>query len=404
MEQTRRVVVVGAGASGMAAAIAAAVSGASVCLLEAHAKPGRTVMASGNGRCNFANADLAPERYNDPAFVSRVMGDDPLGRILDFFEHLGLWWSSDGEGRLYPRSRAAASVLDALTGALARAGVDMRLGTRVVGLERRGGIWAVRCDGLTDVPADAVVWAAGGGTAEIPVRDAGLPGVAERPVLCPLALDPRPPKSLDGVRIACAVELRSGKTRVDRSEGEVLFRPYGISGIVVFDLSRIALPGDTVALDMLPDVGEDHLRAILARRCDERGGELGTPSGRLTFLDGALHPKLARCLMAGVCGEDGRRTLDGRAIGRLAQTLKSWEFGVAGTADESHAQVTRGGLALDAFDPMSLAARGCGGLYACGEALDVDGACGGYNLAWAWVSGMVAGVAAARGTEAAQTC
>ena len=213
MNDNRRVTVVGAGASGMAAAIAAAVSGAHVYLLEANAKPGRKVMASGNGRCNFAHVDLSPGRYNDPAFVAAAMGQDPLQPILDFFTQLGLWYRCDDDGRLFPRSRAAASVLDVLLAGMREHGVELRLDSRVVCLghnpARRDGYF-IELDSGERIVSDSVVWAAGGGSAQTPARCLGLPLIEERPALCPLACSPRPPKSLDGVRVNCAVELWEG--------------------------------------------------------------------------------------------------------------------------------------------------------------------------------------------------
>ena len=397
MNDTHRVVVVGAGASGMAAAIAASVSGAHVCLLEALPKAGRTVMASGNGRCNFANADLSPERYNAPSFVAATMGADPLEPILAFFGNLGLWWCSDDEGRLYPRSRAAASVLDVLLAGLDAYGVDLRLEARVEGVRRGrvrdGAPWVVELESGERLGCDAVVWAAGGGSAGVPERCLDLPRTPERPALCPLALDPKPAKALDGVRVNCAVELWDGSSCVTRQEGEVLFRPYGVSGIVVFDLSRLAYAGDRLVLDLLPDTEEAELVEVLERRMGYLSGRLDSSQGRLSFLDGALHPKVARHVMECHFGRDGRRAVDPV---RLAHQLKCWEFAVKGAADEAHAQVTQGGLDLAAFDPQTLESRRALGFFACGEALDVDGACGGLNLSWAWSSGMVAGVAAAR--------
>lgn len=391
-----RVVVVGAGASGMAAALAAGASGArGVVLLEALAAPGRSVLRSGNGRCNFANADLSPERYNAPAFVARAMGDDPLAPVLEMFESLGLWYVSDGQGRLFPRSRAASSVLDALLDGLREQGARVQCGSRVVRAEPGpAGRWALEVEGSGAVEADALVWAAGGGSAGALAAGTGLAVVPERPALCPLACSPRLPKALDGVRAACAVELRGPRGEfVAREEGEVLFRRYGLSGIAVFDLSRLARRGDAAVVDLVPDVSEEELARVLERRAARLSARLAAPEGRLAFLDGALHPALARFFMEGACGAAGERRVDAR---RLARSLKGWELAVEGPAGEGQAQVVQGGLELSSFDPATLAAKGARGLFACGEALDVDGACGGYNLAWAWSSGMVAGVSAAR--------
>lgn len=390
----RSVVVVGAGASGMAAAIAAAQTGAQVCVLEKAPKAGRSVMASGNGRCNFANADLSPERYNDPAFVAAAMGSDPLAPILDLFGALGLWYVSDDEGRLFPRSRAAASVLDVLLAGMAERGVELRLETPVQAVASHSpGCWRIECASQAPMTCDALIWAAGGGTAAIPAVGARLPQTPERVALCPLACEPRPGKALDGVRVSCVATLLDRGTLVAERTGEVLLRPYGLSGIAIFDLSRLAHPGDTVALDLLPDVGEAALADLLEERVGRLSTRCATDAGRLGFLDGALHPKVGRFFMERVCGRAGECPIDSR---RLAHLIKNWEFRVEGLADQTHGQVTQGGLATSAFDPRTLEATAAPGLFACGEALDIDGECGGLNLAWAWSSGMVAGVAAAR--------
>ena len=168
-----------------------------------------------------------------------------------------------------------------------------------------------------------------------------------------------------------------------------------MSGIVVFDLSRMARRGDGLVLDLLPEISLDELVELLENRQTIRRPRLNTPAGRLAFLDGALHPKLARHLMERCTGPDGRRPF---TCQELASLIKSWKFEVLGPADESHAQVIQGGLDVSVVEPLSMSVRACPGLYVCGEALDIDGECGGLNLAWAWSSGMVAGVSAARRT------
>lgn len=401
----RRVVVVGGGASGLTAAISAAQAGARVSVLEAAPKVGRSILASGNGRCNFANADLSPVHYNDARFVSAVMSDDPLATILAFFDGLGLWSCADSEGRLYPRSRAASSVLDVLRARLDDLGVAVHTDTRVCGLEQRAGGkghaagWRIELERGKAVEADAVIWAAGGGSAGLPCTRLGLPYVEERPALCPLATKRGPVKGLDGVRAQCEVSLVAEGSVIARKSGEVLFRPYGLSGIVIFDLSRDARPGDTLRLNFMPNVSLDALTAQLEERLARQRRRCATPEGRLHFLDGALHPMLGRRCMENACSERGEREIDARAV---AQQILEFTLKVKGTADEAHGQVTRGGLATSAFDTLTLQCtiKGAEGLYACGEALDVDGACGGYNLAWAWCSGLVAGESAALGDEA----
>ncbi len=410
-----RVIVVGGGASGLAAAIGAARRGARVRVLEAGRRVGRSILASGNGRCNFTNRGLAPDAFNDPAYFAAAFGAHPLDDVLAFFDGLGLWYREEAQGRLYPRSRTAASVLDLLLGACQRLGVDVQ--SQVTARTARPAApqagWVVSATGPDGrgpqgLVADAVVWAAGGGSAGGLCADLGLRHVPERPVLCPLATNRDGVAGLDGVRAACGLRVlrderdgAGGRRRVVFADaGEVLFRPYGISGIVTFDASRLALPGDVVEMDLMPDVGEDDLQDRLADRAARaRAAGAADPAH---FLDGVLHPALALHVMRDVCGRDGA-TGRGRGaggaggvdVGAVARRLKHYALEVRGTADEAHAQVTRGGIATDEVDPATMAVRGRPGLFACGEAMDMDAACGGFNLSWAWLSGLRAGSRAA---------
>ena len=180
---------------------------------------------------------------------------------------------------------------------------------------------------------------------------------------------------------ACAGIVDTQRIDHNSERGEVLFRPYGLSGIVVFDLSRHALPDDELELDLIPGVSLQEAQ------------RLATCS-----MDGLLDPLIAQALCATVydTATNSSPRLDPAQVrARTLELAKQLRYRVQGTADEGHAQVHRGGLATDQFDPLTLQAYDAPGLFACGEALDVDGPCGGYNLAWAWKSGLVCGTATA---------
>lgn len=364
------VCVVGGGASGLAAAIAAAEAGASVVVLERAAECGRTILATGNGRCNLSNARLERGRYNDPAFVEAVCGAAFGSDVLGFLEGCGLAVVKEGGGRLYPLSRQASSVREVLLARARRAGATLAAAREVTGVEVTGDGWSVTYAGASsgETSAPAVVLAAGGG--EGLGRALGLALSPFEPVLCPLACEAPTGvslASLDGRRAHAVARLLRNGAEVAREEGEVLFRGYGISGIAAFDLSRVARAGDVVSLDLTCGLDEGRARDLVRAA----GG-----------CAGILDPSIARELNDSL---------------ELARDLR---FVVRGPAEPERAQVTRGGLVTGQFDPATLEARGMPGLFACGEALDVDGACGGFNLAWAWKSGMVAGGAAARAAGA----
>lgn len=259
------------------------------------------------------------------------------------------------------------------------------------------------------IVADALIWAAGGGSAQTLCSDLDLRQVAEHPVLCPLATDKSAVAGLDGVRVGCRLTLfdddphnaKSG-TQSQRSStlfsdvGEALFRPYGISGIVTFDASRIAQPGDYIELDFIEELDERDLVRSLTTRLEsweihERPNR--DPQVCEHFLDGVLHPALALKIMRDVCGRRGEHKIDVRQIAHL---IKHYPLRVRGTADESHAQVTRGGIDIAEVDPHTMALHRYPGLFICGEAIDMDADCGGFNLSWAWLTGQIAGNSAAR--------
>lgn len=365
------VCIVGGGAAGLVAAICAAEKGARTVVLERDAECGRTILATGNGRCNFANTSLKPELYNHPEFVEAVCGNSWLSDVLSFFESCGLAWEEE-EGRLYPLSRQAASVRNVLLKRAQTAGVTLAPARNVLRIQPMidGLDITYRCGfgkaGDAHLRTHSLIIATGGGLAAL--MDIPIPERPTTPVLCPLACDGPMLAKLDGRRVRARAQLeRNGRVLLEE-RGEVLFRTYGLSGIVIFNLSRHARPNDSIVLDLLPGLDDSRVRAL----------------GRTT-LDGLLDPTISQALLA-FAGSRERALTQARALA----------YRVLGLAQGGQAQITRGGLAVEAFDPTSLQLTIDKRIATCGEALDVDGPCGGFNLAWAWKSGMVAGTAAAK--------
>lgn len=372
----RRVAVVGGGAGGLAAAVAAARAGAAVTVYERANRVGKKLLKTGNGRCNLSNLAVAPEGYNRPDFVAPALAETPVGALLDFFASLGLWTVSDGEGRLYPRSDTASSVLDVLRLGCAALGVEERCSCEVTGLERRDGGWTLRLADGGEARAHAVLLSTGGGTA--PARALGHAMLPFSPILCPLRTDTAPIRGLSGLRVRCRASVLRGGRELAAESGELLFRDYGVSGIVILDLSRFALPGDMLSLDLLPELSARELAEKLSAR----------PLAGEELLTGVFHRRV---------GEALRRAAADDSPPALARTIKGLRLEVLGCADAANAQVTRGGADPEQFCPDTLESRLQPGLYMAGEALDIDGRCGGYNLHWAFASGLAAGRSAARG-------
>ena len=211
------------------------------------------------------------------------------------------------------------------------------------------------------------------------------------PSLVQVCTDPTYPRGLKGVKAQAALTLtREGET-LTAGQGEVLFTEYGVSGPAVFDLSRaVAAGGDglTMQLDFLPGWSrEDTLTWLRSQRQVLSRQEAGA------LLTGGVHPRLGRmlCKAAGISGGQPVSELTDRQLEALCRQVREFTLPITGTCGFDQAQVTAGGLRTGEFDPRTMESRLVPGFYACGEVLDIDGDCGGFNLQWAWASGRLAG-------------
>ncbi|MBR5010305.1 MAG: aminoacetone oxidase family FAD-binding enzyme, partial [Clostridia bacterium] len=354
----------------------------------------------GNGRCNLINRNTSPENYHSGgAFASFALGAFDFAR---FFEFLGIEVVFDGEGRGYPATFQASSVLDALRLALNETGVKLMCDCPVKNVAPRKGGWAVSC-AAGELITDRVILAggslAGKGLGEnasfrIPEK-LGHRIVPPLPGLTHFVCDKKQVAGLKGIRLKGRFVLLSGGVPVKNEEGEAIFRDDGVGGIAIMQLSLGAkkrlLSGEKLFLRLCPGGGRPlgELKARLDRfparaLSDVFTGELNRFIAQNTIKRAGLRPD-AR---AGGLSES--------EILRLHAALDAWDIPILDTGGFADAQVMEGGLATGDFDPETLESKLCPGLYACGEALDVAGYCGGHNLAWAWASGALAGREAAK--------
>lgn len=393
------VLILGGGASGMAAAIRAAALGRRVTLLERQGRLGRKLLATGNGRCNLTNTGAGPANYHGtaPDFVRPALAAWPPAAVLEFFSGLGLRWVEEYGGRVYPKSDHAGSVLDVLRLELERLGVETVVSAPVTALRRAGGGFTAET-GAGRYRADMAIVACGGcaggklgGVTDgyALLESLGHRRTALRPALTTLRCDSEYPKALKGVRAVARVSLRRGRRELAGETGDVLFTETGLSGTAVFGISRWASgEGLTAALDLFP---EDSPETLLADLRTRRARFSQRPANEL--LVGAVQSRLGLmlCKAAGLSGGSPAGSVSDGALARLAAVMKDFAFPVRGLGGFEAAQVTAGGIDVRDFDPVTLQSRLVPGLYACGEVLDVDGDCGGYNLQWAWASGLTAG-------------
>ena len=400
------IAIIGGGASGLACAVAALECAAAtarpiprIVILEATDKIGRPILRSGNGRCNFSNAHIFPDAYNDPETVADALASLEQGAVragivreapnpvVGFFEGLGLIWRQESEGRLYPLANKASVVLDVLRSPLLRFGVDVRCEAKVAKVVPSAGKarhHTIHLEGGELVRAHDAVIAAGGASGAFGL-DACLPYAQPRPVLGPLATDDRFTRPLDNIRVRCAVHLMRDGAAIAEERGEVQFRKYGVSGIAVFNLSRLAQAADVLRIDLIPDAAP----GIMADRLALLGRSLAKDPSNFELLQGMVLPLVADQVLKSA-GLEGAHQATEQSAALLEEHLHGFDLRVKGIGDAELCQVSRGGFDPCAFDLSCMQSKEHPGLYVIGEALDVDGACGGFNLHWAFATGLLA--------------
>jgi hypothetical protein len=390
------------------AAISAARRGASVVILERLPWIGKKLLATGGGRCNLLNERLNAAAFTatDPGLVPSILERFGGPEIRAFFDGLGLRLQTDEAGRVYPATNQAASVLKVLELETARLGIGIET---CFDVERIDSAAAGRCrmgaaDGRT-VEARTVVLAGGGrsypslgsnGSGHDLAASFGHRIVKPVPSAVPLLVKVRMCHFLQGQRMRVRIEARVGGRRAQEAEGELLFAQYGLSGTAVLDVSEslsIALNRDgredtTVVVDFLPFMSEEEAAAELTRRSAAGWAPKDLGSGLLPEKFCLFLPQLLGEI------EDGPgMRVDAGSARRLASLLKAREFRVQGTRGWNEAEFTSGGVDAGEVKPGTLESKLRHGLYLAGEVLDVQGGRGGFNLAWAWASGFVAGLA-----------
>ncbi|MBQ3661669.1 MAG: aminoacetone oxidase family FAD-binding enzyme [Firmicutes bacterium] len=405
------IAILGAGAAGLMAAIAARRTGARIAVLEKNEYAGRKLYATGNGRCNVLNRTAAAEDYRSgeehaAAFAADVFAQCGPAQLQTIFESLGLDTVEEGEGRLYPRSLQAASVVRALErgafGKIPDCGDSAEL---ICGFEAKearrdpdGSFCVTAADGR-DIKARRLLLASGGkagiqygcdGRGLKIAESLGHRIVRPIPALTGFVCEETDVlEKLAGVRVRGTVGLYAQQTGgapvlLSKDTGEIQFNKDSVSGICVMNVSgyyrRRGGEKFFLSLDVLPELDE----TALAEKLAQRKASLGD-----YFLDALLPEKLAAAVME-------LAEKEGQTPGSIARLLKTLSFTPVASKGWKDAHTTSGGIALDEIDPGTMGSKLVPGLYAAGEALDVDGPCGGYSLTWAFASGWIAGQNAAR--------
>ena len=459
------VIVIGAGASGMMAAVQAAKSGRSVAVLEILARPGKKILVTGNGKCNLTNYKIDDSCYHtDSGSTEDIIGvieQFDSKAVTEFFREEGML-VRDRDGYVYPYSEQASSVLDCLRQCLVRYGVELICGCEIASVKKSGDEFVIlgnirdieaenrraeakkngaKKDGnkknVREVSAaesvsarkfscssDRLIVATGSAAGGVCDQGAGMAGkqtgnthgadksnsvlgydiarsfghhiIKPRPALVALGCEESFFKEVSGVRAKGEIQLLIDGRSVASDVGELQLTDNGISGIPVFQVSRYAVAALDAGksrvqaeLDFMPEYGEKELIAYIDRiKADMAGAEKkhemikkGNTPSFADILTGFVNKKLMNLFVK----------LSGGQTESLVRIIKHFKVTVINSKGITSAQVCRGGVRLDEVDTATMESKLCHGLYFCGEILDVDGCCGGYNLQWAWSSGWIAG-------------
>lgn len=405
----KRIAVIGGGASGLCAAIEAArqLNGkAVVTVYESLGRCGKKILATGNGRCNLANTDTDLSHYHgDSQLVESVFEYFTPQSSLDFFKELGLFLRADAAGRIYPLSNQAAAVLDALRFEAERLQVCMETETKITNIKKQNGMWLLN----EKLPADFVILACGGqaapvhgsdGTGYLLAKQLGVSVAKPLPALTPLIVD-NFTKALKGIRAEGSITVKCAGKVLAYSAGEIQYTDYGLSGIPAMQVSsavaRYLASGEKapcqVIVDRAPGVSAEELTAFIEKARKDRPNLLCED-----LLTGIMPKRLGMTVLTEVSLQPQKtlQAINAGAVASLVASIKSKKYKINSVCGFADAQVTAGGIPADELDPDTLALRKADGVFACGELVNVDGDCGGYNLLWAWNSGRLAGCSAAK--------
>jgi predicted Rossmann fold flavoprotein len=399
-----KIAIIGGGASGLMAALFAARSGADVTIYEHNSGVGKKILASGNGRCNIINITASHEDYAgaDPQFVTYALKQLSFGYFEKFCNSIGLILDIKEDGRCYPLSNEAKSVLIALKAAVSEAGAKIITDTKVTSITKNDSHFNVQTD--HDKQSYNKVLIATGSEAA-PQLGASADGYSfakkfgheilpTYPSLVQLHLNSKNHHKMAGVKTTAEVTLIIDGKSKEKIQGDILFAAYGISGLAILDISQkasYALHNKqhvSIALNLLPRYDRQSLANVIEKLF------ISVPNHDVhTALCGLIPAKIATYLLedASIAQNTTVSSLNPKEIKKIAHLIGEWKFEVNDTHGFKHAEVSGGGVSTAQVNNKTMESKLVEGLYFSGEVLDIVGKRGGYNFNFAWASGMIAG-------------
>ena len=389
--QNMNVIVIGAGAAGLTAAVFGAKSGDKVIVIEHESRPGKKISITGNGKCNITNKDTGADKYyGDKKFIESILKKFNYKDTLSLFEDMGVY-CHEKNGFYYPRSNQAATVSNNIRDYALSLGVSIKTNNQVKNIEYINGKFVI--DIGIKMICDKLVIATGGMSAPKTGSDGSGYKMAEKlghtiikpkPALTGLICD-ESLKRASGVRVKARVLVEN----TDISDiGELQITDYGVSGIPIFNISRMTDKGSRLSIDFLPDDTYESVYKKIKRIFDVK-----PEAAAQNALNGLLNEKLAGAVLAKADLKENAkcRDISDKNVKYLVKVIKDFMITIQRRKGFDFAQVTQGGVSTMEINPDTMESLICKNLYFAGEVVDVDGRCGGFNLQFAWSSGSVAG-------------
>ena len=382
----KRVIIVGAGASGIVCAIHLAdiMKDVKITLLEKNDRIGKKLLTTGNGKCNITNTAVTPDNYSSD-FADGIISKHGFESTRAFFESIGLYIKSDTLGRCYPLSESANNCLNIFLSALKKRNIEIITNSEVKSVKKEGCEFSVNADKL--YKADAVLLSFGSAAsvkgyngADL-LHNLGINAPKPSPALCPIPCDEEFLKQLKGVRVKGTLTL-NGHTQ----SGEIQFNEKNVSGICAFNLSCFAKDSDILHIDFNSEkIQNEKLKQIIAAKSLSSSENAELPDFLFTRKLGFVILK-----KAGLKPSGNPKELSQKDIEKLVELINDFTLEVKKPTEFKSAQTVCGGLNCEQVKPDSLESRNIKGLFFSGELLERNAPCGGFNLQWAWSSGLCA--------------
>ncbi len=394
----KKVVIIGGGASGLVAAIYAAKAHHKVTILERNSHVGKKILATGNGKCNYFNVDQSLTHYHttNPEKIETIINPKNTQEILEFLDSIGIV-PKIKNGYYYPNSGQAISMREALFTECQLLNIKIINDYKVNTVTKQGSGFIIN----NEITADKVIIATGSKAAPNTGSDGNGYSLAESlnhtvikplPALVQLLNNDKQLKSCSGARSDVNVSLIENDKLIKTESGELQLTDYGVSGICIFNLSRYVAKGleqkkkEEIIINFLPNI-KNFIDYMNKRNSKVKGRTISK------LFDGLLNYKIADILIekAGISKNTYWNKLTEKEKETLGKCVCKLKVNIIGTKDFNKAQVCSGGIPLEEINPKTMESLKVKGLYFSGEILDVDGDCGGYNLTFAFITGMLAG-------------